>query len=77
MLSVSWLEKNGFIVLIDLHYSINRAARHVDTHGRLVPAASRVCRPVVMTTLTTILGMVRLAVARGRARDVAPMGHGG
>ena len=64
--------KNG-IVLID-YISLNRE-RGMAVRSAVVSGCRSRLRPVVMTTLTTILGMVPMAVGTGQGSEMwAPMG---
>lgn len=64
--------KNG-IVLID-YISLNRE-RGMSIRSAVVTGGKSRLRPVVMTTLTTILGMVPMAIGTGQGSEMwAPMG---
>jgi acrB/acrD/acrF family protein len=64
--------KNG-IVLID-YISLNRE-RGMAVLGAVVKGGKSRLRPVVMTTLTTILGMVPMAIGGGQGSEMwQPMG---
>ena len=63
--------KNG-IVLID-YITLCRERGQAVLHSVVTAGRSRL-RPVLMTTLTTILGMVPMAVGRVKVRDVASVG---
>ena len=64
--------KNG-IVLID--YTILCRERGMGIITSVVTAGKSRLRPVLMTTLTTVLGMIPMAVGTGEFRDVALDGY--
>ena len=59
--------KNG-IVLID--YTILMRERGIDVVEATVIAAKSRLRPILMTTLTTVLGMIPMAVGRGEGSEM-------
>ena len=59
--------KNG-IVLID--YTILMRERGMSVVDATVTAARSRLRPILMTTLTTVLGMVPMAVGRGEGSEL-------
>lgn len=59
--------KNG-IVLID--YSILCLDRGMDVNTAIVTASKQRLRPILMTTLTTVLGMIPLAVGNGEGAEM-------
>ncbi len=59
--------KNG-IVLID--YTILLRERGIDVVEATVSAAQSRLRPILMTTLTTVLGMIPMAVGRGEGSEM-------
>ncbi len=59
--------KNG-IVLSD--YTILCLDRGMDLHTAVVPATTQRLSPIMMTTLTTILGMIPLAAGRGEGAEM-------
>ena len=64
---------NSSIVLID--YTLQRRARGEDKDTALLNACPRRVRPVLMTTLTTILGLVPMVFAGGEGSEMMrPMG---
>ena len=64
--------KNG-IVLID--YTMLCRERGMAVLGAVVTAGRRRLRPVLMTTLTTILGMVPMAISNGEGAEMwRPLG---
>ena len=63
---------NSSIVLVD--YTNTRRARGEDKNTALLNACPRRVRPVLMTTLTTVLGMVPMVVSQGEGSEMmAPM----
>ncbi|MBO5864016.1 MAG: efflux RND transporter permease subunit, partial [Paludibacteraceae bacterium] len=69
---ISIVVKNG-IVLID-YINLNRE-RGMSVLNAVVLGGKSRLRPVVMTTLTTILGMVPMAISTGEGSEMwAPMG---
>ena len=72
ILLIGIVVKNG-IVLID-YISLNRE-RGMSIIGSVVNGGKSRLRPVVMTTLTTILGMVPMAIGTGEGAEMwSPMG---
>ncbi len=59
---------NSAIVLID--YILTRRARGEDKNTAILNACPRRVRPVLMTTLTTILGLVPMAVSGGEGAEL-------
>ena len=59
--------KNG-IVLID--YTTLLEERGVEVKEATVKAARSRLRPILMTTLTTVLGMIPLAIGRGEGAEM-------
>ena len=59
--------KNG-IVLID--YTTLLEERGVEVKEATVQAARSRLRPILMTTLTTVLGMIPLAIGRGEGAEM-------
>ena len=59
--------KNG-IVLID--YTTLLEERGVEVREATVKAARSRLRPILMTTLTTVLGMIPLAIGRGEGAEM-------
>ena len=63
---------NNAILLVDQSGQLRRAG--MDTHAALVEAGRRRLRPVLMTTLTTILALLPLALGIGEGADAqAPL----
>jgi HAE1 family hydrophobic/amphiphilic exporter-1 len=60
---------NNGIVLTDVLEEL--PPRRWDLHAAAVEAGRSRLRPILMTTLTTVLGMVRSPSDRGRRRDGA------
>ena len=59
--------KNG-IVLID--YTILNRERGMSIHRATISAGRSRLRPVLMTTLTTVLGMIPMAVSTGEGSEM-------
>jgi hydrophobic/amphiphilic exporter-1 (mainly G- bacteria), HAE1 family len=63
---------NNAIVLIDLVNQLRRAGQ--DCHGAILEAGRARLRPILMTTLTTTLGLLPMALGFGEGAEVrAPM----
>ncbi|MGI6291892.1 MAG: efflux RND transporter permease subunit [Bacteroidales bacterium] len=67
MMLIGIVVKNG-IVLID--YTILCREREMTVRNAVVTAGRSRLRPILMTTLTTVLGMVPLAIGRGEGAEM-------
>ena len=65
---------NNAIVLIDYANQLRVSEPEMDLTERILKASRRRLRPILMTTLTTVLGMLPLALAWGEGSELqAPM----
>jgi HAE1 family hydrophobic/amphiphilic exporter-1 len=63
---------NNGIVLVDLIGQLRRAG--VGVRDAILEAGSRRLRPILMTTLTTVLGLLPMAIGRGEGAELgAPL----
>jgi multidrug efflux pump subunit AcrB len=63
---------NNGIVLIDLIGQLRRGGATVA--AAILEAGTRRLRPILMTTLTTVLGLVPMAIGRGEGAEIgAPL----
>ncbi len=64
---------NNGIVLVDLIGQLRREGRSV--HDAIIEAGAGRLRPILMTTTTTVLGLLPLALGRGQGAEImAPLG---
>jgi HAE1 family hydrophobic/amphiphilic exporter-1 len=67
MIMVVGVVVNNAIVLVD--YTNTLRARGVPLYDAILTSGRRRLRPILMTTLTTILGLIPLALARGEGSE--------
>ena len=67
LILVGIVVKNG-IVLID--YAILCRERGMDVNTAVVTASKQRLRPILMTTLTTVLGMIPMALGSGEGAEM-------
>jgi len=68
MIMVVGVVVNNAIVLVD--YTNTLRARGVPLYDAILTSGRRRLRPILMTTLTTILGLIPLALARGEGSEL-------
>ncbi|MBN1501436.1 MAG: efflux RND transporter permease subunit [Spirochaetes bacterium] len=74
VLMLSGIVVNNAIVLVD--YTNILRARGFTTHGALIEAGTKRLRPILMTTFTTIFGLVPMALGMGEGGELTmPLAH--
>lgn len=74
VLMLSGIVVNNAIVLVD--YSNILKARGLSTHDALVEAGTKRLRPILMTTFTTIFGLIPMAIGWGEGGELTmPLAH--
>lgn len=67
---------NNAIVLVDYFRQLQREDPAASVHELLIRSATRRLRPVLMTMLTTVLGMIPMALGTGEGGELqAPLGR--
>ncbi len=74
ILMLSGIVVNNAIVLVD--YTDILRERGMSLHDALIEAGSKRLRPIMMTTLTTILGLIPMGIGLGEGSELTkPLAH--